>query len=423
MDDPFVPSIEEGCPEGLWRRKMPLFSYRARTEQGALVKGELEGESSSDVVRELSGLGYIPVQIRRSIAPSPRISFSRKKVRADDLILFTKQFGTIIRTGVPLVRGLQTLRDQAESEEMRRVVNAILKNVQQGNSLGDALKKHPHVFSPVYYNTVRAGETSGKLEEMLNRLADLLEYERKVKEELKSAIRYPILVITVMILAVFVLVTFVVPKFMTLYGRYNMELPLPTRILMSVSTCFSRYWYVVLIAVAGLIVGFRVLVRTEWGERLWDGLKIKAPIVGRIVFKGILSRMARIFATLSSSGVPILEAMEIVRTTVGNSVVAERIRKIRSQVSEGSGIALPMSRIGGFPPLFVQMVAIGEETGALDDMLLEASRHYEMEIEYHLRRLTVAIEPLLIIGLGGMILLLALAVFMPLWNMVGIVRR
>ncbi|OGF97967.1 MAG: hypothetical protein A2Z06_03210, partial [Candidatus Glassbacteria bacterium RBG_16_58_8] len=363
---------------------MPLFSYRARTEQGALVKGELEGESSSDVVRELSALGYIPVQIRRSIAPSPRISFSRKKVRADDLILFTKQFGTIIRTGVPLIRGLQTLRDQAESEEMRRVVNAILKNVQQGNSLGDAMKKHPHVFSPVYYNTVRAGETSGKLEEMLNRLADLLEYERKVKEELKSATRYPILVITVMILAVFILVTFVVPKFMTLYARYNMELPLPTRILMAVSTCFSRYWYVVLIIVAGLIAGLRVLIRTEWGERLWDRVKIEAPIVGKIVFKGILSRMARIFATLSSSGVPILEAMEIVRTTVGNSVVAERIKQIRSQVIEGSGIALPMSRIGGFPPLFVQMVAIGEETGALDDMLLEASRHYEMEIEYHL---------------------------------------
>ncbi len=403
---------------------MPLFTYRARNEQGTLVKGRIEAEDQFDVARELGVQGYVPVRIRRSLGSGAKFSLKLgHRVKADDLILFTRQFHTIIRTGVPLVRGLQTLRDQSENEAMREVVSSLMEDIQKGNPLGEAMRKHPKVFSSIYCNTIRAGETSGRLEEILDRLAELLEYDQKVKEEIKSATRYPILVLIVMSLAIFVLMTFVVPKFTTLYARFDMELPLPTRILMGVSSYFQNYWYVNILAVVALIVGFRLVVRTARGRRAWDWLKLNVPVIGKITFKGIISRFSRMFATLTGSGVPILETLNIMRLAVGNTVIAGRIKEVRDKVMEGTGIAGPMSKTGKFPPLFVQMVSIGEETGALEDMLLEASRHYEREIDYHLKRLTAAIEPILIVCLGGMMLLLALAIFMPLWNLVGIVRR
>ena len=401
-----------------------MFAYKARNERGGLVKGKIEGENTHEVAGELGKLGYVPIDIRRSLGRSTRFSLSRgKRVRQDILILFTRQFHTIIKTGIPLVRGLQTLRDQTESDNMREVVTSLLRDIQEGSSLGDAMKKHPGVFSPVYYNTVRAGEASGRLEEILSRLADLLEYELKVKEEIKSATRYPIMVIVMMTLAFFVLVTFVVPKFVMMFARFDMELPLPTRILIATNSYVRGYWHVNLLLLIGIIVGFRMLVRTDWGEKKWDQAKLSVPIIGKITSKGIISRLARIFATLSGSGVPILEAMDILKNTIGNVVISDRIEKVRARVMEGTGIAVPMNRVGGFPPLFVHMVSIGEETGAMEEMLTEVSRHYETEVDYHLRRLTSAIEPVLILCLGGMVLLLALAVFMPLWNMVGIIRH
>jgi type II secretory pathway component PulF len=403
---------------------MPVFTYKARDETGSLVKGKLEGESSHEVAQELGNLGYVPVYVHQSKAPSVTFSLMKgKRVKLDDLIIFTRQFHTIVRTGAPLVRGLQTLRDQAENEEMRKVLASILNDIQQGSSLGDAMMKHPKVFSPVYYNTIKAGETSGRLEEILSRLADLLEYELKVREEIKSATRYPIMVIVMMVMAFFVIITFVVPKFMTMFSRFEMELPLPTRILIATNSIIRDHWQVNILLVIGIMAGFRMLKRTEWGAKKWDQIKISLPIVGIILFKAMISRFARIFSTLSGSGVPILESMDIVSHAVGNLVIADRIKKIRDHVMEGTGIALPMSKVGGFPPMFIQMVSIGEETGTLEDMLLEVSRHYETEVDFHLRRLTTAIEPVLLIGLGGMVLLLALAVFMPLWNMVGIAKR
>ncbi len=403
---------------------MPRFAYRARNRQGGLVKGSIDADDKAEVASELRKLGYTPVDIGRGRQESARPFFSiKRRVRQEDLILFTRQFTTIVKTGVPLVRGLQTLREQSESDVMKTVLDSILKDIQAGSSLGEAMRKHPGVFSPTYYNTVKAGESSGRLEEILGKLADLLEYEFKVKEEIKSATRYPILVIVFVVLACAVLLIFVIPKFMNIFARYEMELPLPTRILIGVNTYAREHWKTFAVILIGMVVGLRYFIRTEWGGRLWDQLKLSAPIVGRIKFKGIMSRFARIFATLNGSGIPVLEALDIVRHAVGNLVISDRIKKLQARVMEGTGIASPMTRIGGFPPLLVQMISIGEETGALEEMLIEVSRHYETEVDYHLKRLMVAIEPILIVFLGGMVLLLALAVFMPLWNMVSIVRQ
>jgi type II secretory pathway component PulF len=389
-----------------------------------LVKGSIDAENKVEVASELRKQGYIPIDIGQGRQKSAKTFFSiKRRVKQEELILFTRQFTTIVKTGVPLVRGLQTLREQSESDEMRTVLDTLLKDIQKGSSLGEAMRKHPGVFSPTYYNTVKAGESSGRLEEILGKLADLLEYELKVKEEIKSATRYPILVIVIMILACTVLITFVIPKFMTVFARFEMELPLPTRILIGLNTYVHEYWMTFLMILIGMVVGLRYYIRTERGSRQWDQLKLSMPIIGSIKFKGIMSRFARIFATLSGSGIPVLEALDIVRHAVGNLVISDRIKKIQTRVMEGTGIASPMTRIGGFPPLLVQMISIGEETGALEEMLIEVSRHYETEVDYQLRRLTVAIEPVLIVFLGGMVLLLALAVFMPLWNMVSTVRQ
>jgi type II secretory pathway component PulF len=403
---------------------MPIYTYRARDGNGDLVRGQTEGSSTDEVARELQDLGYLPVQIRRRMGSSYRLSIDpRVRVKTVDLILFTRQFATMVRTGVPLIRGLQTLREQAQSVGMRDIISSLLKAVQEGESLGDAMKGHPDVFSPVYINTIKAGEASGKLEEILIRLADFLEYDQKVKEEIKSATRYPVIVIVVMVLAFFFLVTFVIPKFSQVYARFEMDLPLPTRILIATNAAIREYWHVNLILFVLAVIGVRFMLKTSWGRRLWDSFKIRVPIIGPITFKGIISRFARMFATLSGSGVPILETLEIIRVAVGNSVIGDKIGRIRRQVMEGSGIALPMNQEEGFPPLLVQMISVGEETGALEDMLSEVARHYETEIDYSLRRLTTSIEPILIICIGGMMLLMALAVFMPLWNLVDLTRR
>ncbi len=403
---------------------MPEFTYRARSVKGELVKGTLEGENSAAVARELETQGYVPINIHRKSGNSRGFAFSLgKRVKPDDLILFTKQFHTIVKTGIPLIRGLQTLRDQAENEKLRETISSLLKDVQEGSSLGDAMKKHRALFSSVYYNTVKAGEASGRLEEMLSKLADFLEYELKVKEEIKSATRYPVIVITVMILAFFVLVTWVIPKFTVMFTRFEMELPLPTRILIAANLYIREYWYLVVGFFVVLGTGLPYALRTDSGIRIWDRAKLRIPVIGEIVFRSVMSRFARIFATLSGSGVPILETMEILGTTVGNTVVADRLKRVQKQVMKGSGIAGPMRRERGFPPLLIQMISIGEETGALEDMLMEVSAHYQTEIDYKLRRLTAAIEPILIVGLGAMMLLMALAVFMPMWNMAGVVRH
>jgi len=403
---------------------MTRFAYQARNERGGLVKGEIEGESVQEAAREIGQIGYVPVRIRKSSNSGPGFHFLfEKKVKPDDMILFTKQFQTLVRTGVPLVRGLQSLRDQNEKKEMREVISLLLKDIQEGTSLYEAMKKQPDVFTPVYRNTIKAGETAGRLDEVLDKLSGLLEYEQKVKEEIKSAMRYPVMVIIVMSLAFFVLVTYVLPKFMTIFARFDMELPLPTRILMGVSHFFHNYWYINLILVAGITVGIRLLLRTDGGMRTRDMLKLKLPAVGRITLKGIMSRFAKILAILTGSGVPILEALDVVGEAVGNKIIAGWIGGVRERVMGGTGLSVPMNQEGTFPPLLVQMVSIGEETGAMEEMLNEAAHHYEMEIDYHLKRLTAAIEPILLVGLGGMMLLLALGVFMPLWNMVGIAQR
>jgi type IV pilus assembly protein PilC len=403
---------------------MPEFTYRARSGKGELVKGKIEGENTAAVARELEIQGYLPVNIQRSSGNSKQFSLSLgKQIKSDDLILFTKQFYTIVKTGIPLIRGLQTLRDQAENAKLQEIISSLLKDVQEGGTLGDAMKKHPSIFSTVYYNTVKAGEASGRLEEMLSKLADFLEYEQKVKEEIKSATRYPMIVITVMIMAFFILVTWVIPKFTIMFTRFEMELPLPTRILIAANLYIREYWYLIFAITLGFVVGLRYMLQTDRGIRIWDQAKLRIPVIGEIIFRSIISRFARIFATLSSSGVPILETMDILRVTVGNTVVADRLKRIQKQVMKGTGISVPMRKEKGFPPLLVQMISIGEETGALEDMLMEVSQHYETEIDFKLRRLTSAIEPILIIGLGAMMLLMALAVFMPMWNMAGVVRQ
>src|ERR1700693_6136446 len=405
---------------------MPVFEYRARDKQGELIVGSVEGIRREDFALQLDRLGFIPIKIRESgfnAASFLKIDiFNSGAIEPEELIVFTRQLHTLLTAGLSVSYSFQALIDQTTNPMFKRVIQQVLSAIEGGYSISEAMTKHSKIFDSLYISMIQAGEAGGILDKTLNRLALILEHNLETEERIRAATRYPKIVLISLLLAVIALLSLVIPQFVKLYSGFKVALPLPTRILIGMNHLFHAYWYLFLAAGAAGYWGFKTYISTEAGTGRWDNLKIKSPIFGPIFMKTALSRFARVFGNLISSGLPILETLERVSRVVGNVVLAKVIDSIRESVRKGKGLVEPMKFSGIFPPIVIQMTAIGEETGKLEEMLLKVSEYFDRDVDYAIKNLSASIEPVLLLGVGCMVLFLALAVFMPWWNLISVFK-
>ncbi len=405
---------------------MPTFKYRARDRSGKSVEGKLESPTLQSAGDELHRLGYLPVSIEQMEEGShSNVSdwMERlKKVRLEEIVLFSQQLSTLYKAGVPLLTGLSNLKDQTENKKLQSVLAEVCKDVEGGNPLFASMAKHPDVFSPIYINMIRAGETSGRLGESLDRFVTLSERELQTRQRLKEATRYPKIVVFSVAIAFAVLIAFVIPRFAATFAQFNMPLPLPTRIMIGLNKIFQNYWYLVLGGLLGIFIFIKRYIKTENGRFFWDKFKTRIPVLGPVFLKIGLSRFSNTFGMLNRTGIPILQALEITSTTVDNVLLSQSIESIQQKVREGSSLTNALKESKRFTPLVIQMISVGESSGTLDEMLTRVTDYYDIEVDNALKKLPTYIEPLLTVFLGGVVLLLALAVFLPWWNMASLFK-
>ncbi|MEO0093577.1 MAG: type II secretion system F family protein [candidate division WOR-3 bacterium] len=396
---------------------MPLFRYKVRDKDGKILTGSLEGTDINTIVERLDALGYIPInitEVKRAAVTMPGIGgLFGGRVKAVDLINFTRQFVALHKAGLPMLSAIGALQSQTRSKTLANALDMIRKDLMGGASLSVAMSKFPRIFNELYVNSVWAGETGGVLDEILQRLADLLEHERKLRSDVQSALRYPAILMVGFVIAAVVLATYVMPKFIAILTAVGGKMPLPTKMLVVGVNFAQRYWFLGLMIVGVAAALFYLFTRTGDGRLWWDRTKLRLPIFGQLIFKMTMSRFARMFETLDRTGLPILRCLGLVSKTTGNAWISSHIDKVAESVRRGRGIAAPMRESGVFPPMVVQMVATGEESGALDDMLKQISDFYDSEVEFAVKNLTGMIEPVLILIMGVGIVFLIIAVIMP----------
>lgn len=408
---------------------MPKFSYRVKDQAGNLVEGVKEAVSQEQLLKGLTASGYYILDIEEKKraesekSPAASISFNIfKKIKPRDIIVFTRQLATMLHAGVAFVDALSVIGEQTESPRLKEIIKEITQAVKEGAFFSKAISKYPRVFNQLYVSMVEVGEAGGALEEVLNRLVLIMEREEETKTKIKSALTYPVIIIFIVLGVVGFLTTFVFPKFIAIFQTSGVNLPLPTKILFGFSNLAKKFWFVWIGIILSGVYLLKRYRRTEIGRYTTDKLILSLPLVGNLVRKVVLGRFTRTLSTLYSSGVPILKSLEIVERGITNTVLMKIIRKIRDEVREGKSLAKPMSGHREFPPMMVQMIAVGEETGSISDMLNEVANSYEIEVEYALKNLTTAIEPLLIVFMGIVVGLTALSLFLPMFDMMKLVR-
>jgi type II secretory pathway component PulF len=405
---------------------MPAFRYRALSPAGEAQQGLLDASDLDQAVDRLHNMGLVPVRLEPQGAArrgADLLPFLRKKVAPRDLILFTRQLETMLDSGLPILSSLESLHAQTTHPRLKPAIDRVRSDVEQGSTLTEALRRQPDCFPRIYVNLVYAGEEGGLLAQMLDRVATLLEYEAETEQRIRSATFYPTLIITELCLAFLVLIKFVLPRFASLFRKFDTTLPLPTRVLIGLSDFFEKQWIPFLFFLGcALVVGI-VWSRSDRGRWKIDRTVISVPIFGPIFLMTIMSRFSRVLSALLASGIPIVQALDIVRGVVGNRVVEAEVDKMRDGVVAGMGLAEPLKESSVFPPLVVKMLSVGEETGAVDKMLLRVSRYYDQDVDYAVKNLSTAIEPVLLIILGAAVLFTALAVFLPLWNLMNVFRH
>ncbi len=405
---------------------MGSFKYRVRDKWGRLLTGIIEAPSREAAGERLWQLGYFPIalqeEIRGGTSDLGQIWARFQRVKLTDLIFFTQQLSTLYKAGLPLLSGLESIIEQTENRKFKAILEKVKRQVEGGSTLSEAMARHPQAFPLVYVNMVRAGETSGTLGEALDRFISIAERELNTKQKIKEATRYPKIIILALAVAFVVLMVFVIPRFAQIFAQFKTPLPWPTRLLINSHEFFQNNWYLILAAGVGLLLVLNQYLKTTNGRAFWDRLKIRLPLLGPIFLKVALSRFAFIFVMLNRSGVPILQTLEIAAATMENFEIGQAIEEIRGKIKSGKNLALAMKETKRFTPLVLQMVAIGESSGTLDGMLMRISEYYDREIDNSIKKMSTLIEPVLTLGLGVVVLFLALAVFLPWWNMASLFR-
>ena len=397
---------------------MASWTYTIKDEQGSVFEGNAEADSEDILRSRLVEQGFIVLEIKasKSVRKARRIMGGVKK---KDLSVMCRQFSVMVDAGVTLVRSLNVLAEQVENPKLKAVLEDVKLDVEAGNMLNKALAKYPAIFDRLFVGLIRAGEIGGNLEEALHRLSEFLESDVKLKNKIKSAMTYPTVVMVAAVGIVLFLMTFVIPKFLEMFEDLGMtELPPTTAFLKTCSDFILQKWWLLLIIVVVIVVAYKAFRKTQFGNRICDWIGLKIPVFGPLTLKVCIARFARTLATLLSSGVPILQALETVAGTVSNDIISDAIFEAREAIREGEGIAPPLERSKLFPPMVVQMIAIGQESGALDPMLVKVADFYEDEVDTAVASLTSALEPMLIIFLGGIVGFIVISVFMPIISIV-----
>jgi MSHA biogenesis protein MshG len=412
---------------------VPQFAYQGRNARGELVKGVLEGASSGAVADQLFSTGITPVHINEAAgaaaaaagggaAKRREIRFGEPKVELADLMLFSRQMHTLLKSGVPIIRALAGLQESSQNPTLAKVVGEVRDGLESGRELSFSMRAHPKVFSGFMVNMVRVGEMTGRLDEVFLRLYDFFAFEKKMRDDIRAALRYPMFVMIALAAAMFIVNIFVIPAFAKMFASFKTELPLMTRVLIATSDAFVAYWWLMLIGIVAAVVGFRLYTAAPKGRYAWDWLKLKLPVVGSLIHKATLARFSRSFAISGKSGVPIVQGLAMVAEVVDNAFLESRILQMRDGIERGESILRTAVATGVFDPVVLQMVAVGEETGEIDDLMGEIADMYEREVTIEVEGLTAKIEPILLVFMGVLVLVLALGVFLPMWDMASAAR-
>lgn len=403
---------------------MPRFSYKAINAQGQNITGVMEAHTSEAVQNMLAAQGGIPLEVREEREKSAgwAETYLVRAVKTPEIIIFTKQLRTMLHSGIPILQILSILGEQSKNPSLTAALQKMEQEVREGATLTSVFRKQSHIFSKLYCGLINAGEVSGTMTEVLNRVTYILEHEYKVARDIKSALAYPKMVVFTLIGAFFFLLTFVIPKFVSVFSKAGLALPLPTQLCLAMYNGLQSYWHLLLGLTVGIVVILKIYFRTEHGAINRDLLLIQLPIVGSLFIKSAMSRFASILAILLASGVTVLDSFEILSNTIGNAAIAKEFNGLAIKMEEGRGISEPLRSSKFFPPMVVNMIAIGEESGSLEEMLRQLASHYDEEVEYAVAGLAEAIGPVLILVLTAVVGFFALAIFLPMWDLTKMVH-
>jgi len=405
---------------------MPHFSYKGRTNRGDSIEGNLEGANPDAIAAQLFNSGITPIDITESLTKE-RTSVNvndifGSRVGLDDIVLFSRQMYTLMKAGVPITRSITSLAESTRNARLAETLLGVVTDLESGRELSAAMSRFPKVFTSLFVSIIQVGENTGRLDEAFLQIAGYMELEKDTRDRIKQALRYPATVILAIGGAVAIINLFVIPAFAKVYDKFNAELPWATKFLIATSNFTVAYWPFILVTLILSTVGTIMYVRTEKGRYNWHKYKLRIPIVGSIINRSLLARFSRSFAMATRAGVPLIQAMTVVARAADNDFVAERILNMRNGIERGDSLTRTAAATGMFTPLVLQMLSVGEETGAVDDLMEEVAEYYEREVDYDLKNLSAAIEPILITAIGVMVFILALGVFLPMWDLAAAAR-
>jgi len=403
---------------------MATFVYKVRDRSGKIFSGNMEGQNRSSVVSRLREMDYYITSVsekKKNILFSTQLKFFTG-IKLRDLTIFYRQFATMVNAGLTLVNSLDILTEQVENKVLADDIKIVKSDVEAGSTLADAMAKFPLVFTELYISMVRAGEVGGVLDEILNKIADLMEKEFALRQKVKSAMAYPSFVAGAAVIMSIFMLTFILPQFVGVFKQFGGELPALTQFFVTLTYLFNRYWYLFFIVFAGLIAAFLAYKKTPQGKLNFDKFKLRAPIIGELNRKSAVSRFTRILGTLIKSGVPILEALQVSSNAIGNLVISSAVLGARTKIKEGQSISGPLAASGTFPPMVTQMIMVGEESGELEEMLINVAKFYDEEVDRAVERLTAIVEPLMMAFIALTVGVMIIAMYLPIFNMVNLIR-